>query len=321
MYRHFLQSEAWESFEKSLGAETFREKSEDFEFFAIKKATKLGSYLFVPYGPALKTSKSDSTLAEKSLETALESLKALAKRERCFFIRLEPTVALNPEFLRQKGFIKTHDHDPARTWLLDLTPDKETLLHNFSQGTRTRHNQFTKKHLELEVSHNPENIKHLVRLQRALAKEKGITAYDESYLKAELAQPFASLYLVHFKDPETNKDQIIAASLFFDDQENSTRYYMQSAAASEYKKLPATVGLLTSSLFDAKEKGLKYLDFWGIAPDDAEKTHPWAGFTRFKQSFGGFAKDCSGTWDYVLNKPKYTLYKGLREINKKIKRL
>ena len=313
MYKHFLQSAEWEQFEKSLGATTFRETSADFEYLAIKKRTKLGSYLFVPYGPSL-----DTTSPEKSFQNALKSLLSLAKREKAIFIRLEPTYALNADFLRNTGFKKTHDIDPARTWLLDLSPSREDLILGFSHGTRLGHNQFPRKNLSVEVSKNPEDIKHLVRLQTALAKKKGITAYEENYLKSELSQPFASLYLVHLKNPEDKSDKIVAASLFFDDEVNKTRYYMQSASDPTYKNLPTTVGLLCQSIFDAKEKGLKFFDFWGIAPDDAPSDHPWAGFTRFKKSFGGFAKDYSGTYDYILNKPKYSLYKKLRKINHKL---
>ncbi|MBQ3294518.1 peptidoglycan bridge formation glycyltransferase FemA/FemB family protein [Candidatus Saccharibacteria bacterium] len=327
MYQHFLQSSAWEIFEQSLGHQTFRIETPDFSYLTIKKPTKAGSYLFVPYGPCLKTGKTsktgqpDPTQAEKSLQMTLESLLSLAKREKAIFARLEPTYAFSPEIMAKNGLIKTKDIDPAHTWLLDLSPAKEDLILGFSHGTRLGHNQFPRKHLSVEVSHDPADIQHLVRLQTALAHKKGITAYEADYLKNELRQPFASLYLVHLNTPDTQTDQIVAASLFFDDVANSTRYYMQSASDPTYKNLPTTVGLLCQSIFDAKAKGLKYFDFWGIAPDDAPADHPWAGFTRFKKSFGGFARTYSGTYDLVLSKPKYSLYKTLRKINRKIRKI
>lgn len=338
MYKHFLQSSSWKTFEESEGKEVITVEKPDFSFLAVIEPSKLGNYLFVPYGPAL-SEKSPET----ALKHALEALKTAAKAHNCFFIRIEPTFAFPESFLTSLGLKKSKDINPARTWLLDLTPEKETLLTNFSQGTRTRHNQFPKKGLSTEVSKNPNDIKHLTRLQHKLAAEKGINTFADSYLKNELSQPFASLYLVHYNPPEsqpekteqnsspnsensdqkteTKPEQIISASLFFDDEENQTRYYMQSATDSDYKKLPATVGLLTASIFDAKEKGLKYFDFWGIAPENASKDHPWAGFTAFKQSFGGFARDYSGTYDLPLDKKKYALYKHLRSLNLKLRHL
>lgn len=334
MLKHFLQSDAWQKYEELEGHQTFTKETEDFSYLAVKHRTRLGSYLFVPYGPSLST-----TQPEKSLKKALESLTSLGKAQKAIFIRLEPTYAFSASTLAHMGLTKTKDIDPAHTWLLDLSPTESELLKNFTQGTRTCVNQFPKKGLSVEISHDPADIRHLTALQHKLAKEKNITAYSESHLKNELSQPFASLYLVRYNPdtdqslinpdpsapmsskPRPEKNSIIAASLFFDDLKNSTRFYMQSAADMTYKYLPATHGMLAAAIFDAKKKGLKYFDFWGIAPDDAPKDHPWAGFTKFKKSFSGFAKSYSGTYDLVLSKQKYTLYRALRQVNHKLHKI
>ena len=91
---------------------------------------------------------------------------------------------------------------------------------------------------------------------------------------------------------------------------------MQSAADMDYKRLPATIALLVEAIFDAKENGIKYFDFWGIAPDDAPKSHPWYGFTKFKKSFGGQPVHFAGTYDIVENPAKYHLYQLTRKINR-----
>lgn len=274
--------------------------------------------------------------------------------------------------LNQKLLRKTKDLNPAETWCLDLTSSVPEILTNFSQGTRTRHNNYKKKGLTVEVTKNPEDIKYLVRLQHKLAKERHIASFSEQYLKTELSQPFASLYLVRYQTPSTtlptsaknaqvknspkkadiasststklektniasstsaknalvetpSKDikstkpapkdgEIIAASLFFDYQ--GTRFYMQSAANLDFKHLPATVALLSHAIFTAKEDGLKTLDFWGIAPENADASHPWYGFTEFKKSFGGYEKIYAGTFDYLIDPRKYHLYSLLRKINR-----
>ena len=333
MHQHFLQSPAWETFEQSLGAPTFRHSTPNFSYLAIQKSTPLGPYLFIPYGPSLKTSAKDSSTAQRSLQMALKSLTKLAKHNHCFFIRLEPTTPLNAQIIAKSSLVKTKDLDPADTWQLDLTPDKPTLLKHFTQGTRTCVNQFPKKGLSVEISHNPTDIHHLTTLQHQLAKQKGITAYAESYLQAELAQPFASLYLVRYnpstdqslthpdpsapmsQKPRPPKNAIIAASLFFDDPASSPRFYMQAASDQPYRPLPATHGMLATAIFDAKAKGLQTFDFWGIAPTGAPTNHPWAGFTKFKQSFSGTPVHYAGTYDLILNHPKYTLYKLLRPLS------
>lgn len=313
--RHFLQSPAWKNFERALGKQVYTASGENFSYLALLETTKLGPYLYLPYGPTLSLSKKSSHSPESALTAALDSLKLLAEDTGAFFIRLEPTYPFPASYLTSLGLEKSTDINPADTWVLDLRPPRETILTNMSQGTRTRHNQFSKKGLSVSVSQNPEDIKYLIHLQHKLAEEKHLNTFSDAYLKTELAQPFASLYLVHYET------KIISASLFFDDKKSKTRFYMQSATDSDYKKLPATVGLLSSAIFDAKAAGLEHFDFWGIAPDGADANHPWAGFTQFKKSFGGAPVHYSGTYDLPLNEKKYSLYTSLRSLNRKLRKL
>ncbi|MBQ9180553.1 peptidoglycan bridge formation glycyltransferase FemA/FemB family protein [Candidatus Saccharibacteria bacterium] len=320
MKKLITQSEEWKNLQKALGVKIFDKSSKNYEYLAILKHTPVGNYLYLPYGPIIKN--------KAGAAEAKEDLITCAKNQNAIFIRVEPTDRESSvDFL--KGAIKSKDISPADTWVLDLTASEEEIVSNFSQGTRTRFHNYEKKGLTVEVSKDPEDIKYLVDLQSKLAKVRGIHPYDADYLKTELSQPFASLYLVKYDAPESegrplkasksagqnnsgSSPKIIAASLFFD--HDGTRYYMQSASDLEYKKLPATVALLTKAIFDAKAKGIKEFDFWGIAPDGADSTHPWYGFTEFKKSFGGHPVHYSGTYDIPVNPARYKLYQFLRRI-------
>ena len=369
-----LQSKDWQKLQDDLGETTFFEETSKYKFLAIKKKIPFGYYLYLPYGPYLNPSATS-----EDAKACFKKLISLAKKESAIFIRIEPQKFTNNSpiqmdnlsenqkkvnvaqyfNLNQKLLRKTKDLNPAETWCLDLTSSVPEILTNFSQGTRTRHNNYKKKGLTVEVTKNPEDIRYLVSLQHKLAKERHIASFSEQYLKTELSQPFASLYLVRYQNPSTTlptsaknaqvkntpektnltsstsaknalvetptkdikstkptpKDgEIIAASLFFDYQ--GTRFYMQSAANLDFKHLPATVALLSHAIFTAKEDGLKTLDFWGIAPEDADASHPWYGFTEFKKSFGGYEKIYAGTFDYLIDPRKYHLYSLLRKINR-----
>jgi putative femAB family protein len=369
-----LQSKDWQKLQDDLGETTFFEETSKYKFLAIKKKIPFGYYLYLPYGPYLNPSATS-----EDAKACFTQIISLAKKESAIFIRIEPQKFTNNSpiqmdnlsenqkkvnvaqyfNLNQKLLRKTKDLNPAETWCLDLTSSVPEILTNFSQGTRTRHNNYKKKGLTVEVTKNPEDIRYLVSLQHKLAKERHIASFSEQYLKTELSQPFASLYLVRYQNPSTTlptsaknaqvkntpektnltsstsaknalvetptkdikstkptpKDgEIIAASLFFDYQ--GTRFYMQSAANLDFKHLPATVALLSHAIFTAKEDGLKTLDFWGIAPEDADASHPWYGFTEFKKSFGGYEKIYAGTFDYLIDPRKYHLYSLLRKINR-----
>lgn len=307
------QSKAWQKLQQDLGETSFYEETADFHYLAILTTTPVGNYLYLPYGPVTST--------KNGFKKALKSLEALAKKQNAMFIRIEPQDANAANYL-PKSAKKSKDINPKDTWVLDLTDDEATILTNFSQGTRTRYNQFAKKGLSVRSTKDPEEIQHLYSLQKQLFKTKNINTFSENYLKTELKQPFATLYLVEYHTPEGKEPDeklpkdgtVLAASLFFDYK--GTRYYMQSAADSNYKKLPATVALLTTALFDAKEQGIKNFDFWGIAPDDAPESHPWKGFTEFKKSFGGAPSHYAGTYDIILKPAKYHFYQITRKLNR-----
>lgn len=296
------QSHLWKALQDDLNETSFEETSEDFHYLAILKKTPIGNYLYLPYGPVVK----DQT----SFNRALKSIKALAKRNNVIFTRIEPQ---NSSLKLPKNAKKSKDLNPKETWLLDLTGTEDDLKKKLPSRLLRYYKNAEKNGLTIKTSKNPEDIEYLLDLQKALAKEKGISTFSENYLKTELRQPFATLYLVVWEET------VIAAGLVFDYKD--TRYNLQGAQSEEGRKFHAT-GILTIRLIeDAKKDGKKLFDFWGIAPENAPKDHPWAGFTNFKKTFSGYEKDYLGTYDLVENRLKYCLYQLSRKINRTIRKL
>lgn len=318
------QSESWHKLQKALGKTSFLTKESDFQYLAILSNTPVGNYLYCPYGPCYDTSE--------GFNLALSSLRRLATQHNAFFIRIEPQ---DPDYKNYapKNSRTSHDLNPKETWQLKL--DSEDLQSKLPSRLLRYHKNAAKKGITIETSHRPEDIKYLIKLQHDLAKQKGISTFSERYLRTELAQPFATLYLVkyHPREEAANSpstaasnnhaeksseatEQILAAGLVFDDA--TTRYNLQGAQSDEGRKLHAT-GILTIQLIlDAEKKGLKTFDFWGIAPEGAGSDHPWAGFTNFKKTFDGYEQDYAGTHDIVLKPARYKLYQILRKIRRSV---
>lgn len=302
------QSKEWAKLQEDLGETCFMEQGNEYHYLAIKNHTKLGNYLYLPYGPIFES--------KKGYSNALKALKLLAERENAFFIRIEPQ---STEYTKNfpKNYKKTKDLNPKETWILDLKGD------DFKQKLPSRllryYKAATKKGLTIEKSNDPSDLKHLIKLQKELAAHKKINTFSEHYLKTELSQPFATLYLAKYQVEGQKSPEVVAAGLVFDHQK--TRYNIQGAQSEQGRKLHAT-GILTIQLIlDAKEKGLRYFDFWGIAPEGAPKNHPWAGFTGFKKTFNGEQVDYSGTYDIILNPFRYKIYQILRAINRAIRKV
>lgn len=315
------QSEVWAELQKKLDEKAIFQKEADFQFLAIVKKTPVGNYLYCPYGPVAEDTA--------SFRQALDSLNKIAKDNRSIFIRIEPQ---KPEFgpCLPKNAHQSKELNPKDTWILDLSGADDIFNARLPNRLLRYHRTAGRRGLTIKKTKNPEDIKHLIRLQNALARKKGINTFPESYLKTELSQPFATLYLAeyHNRGAEeyqndelstihnrlTGKPEIVAAGLVFDDQ--TTRYNMQGAQSDLGRHLHAT-GILTIELIkDAREKGLKSFDFWGIAPESAPDDHPWAAFTSFKKTFHGEPRHYLGTYDLPLNPAKYEGYKMLRDLNR-----
>ena len=304
------QSKEWQVFQEDLGEKSFLIKKANYQYLAILKTTPVGNYLYCPYGPIA----SDAL----SFKSAIKSLERLADEHQALFIRVEPFEEKHAKCL-PKSTQKSTDLNPKETWLLDLTGNDDVLKQKLPSRLLRYYKQAQKKGITIKTSHNPDDAHYLLDLQKALAKEKGINTFSEEYYKTQISQPFSTLYLLEYTNPEEKKkNEIIAAGLVFDDKD--TRYNLQGAQTEEGRKLHAT-GILTIQLIlDAKEKGLKTFDFWGIAPEGAPKNHPWAGFTNFKKTFGGYEFEHAGTYDIVLKPVKYKLYQLTRKLNRLIRK-
>lgn len=299
------QSKAWQQLQEDLGEKSILVSESTYHYLAIIKHTPTGNYLYCPYGPCYNN--------PAGFNESLNSLKQLAKEHNAIFIRIEPE---DPNFktYQPSNSKKSHDLNPKETWLLDLSGDEDTLKAKLPSRLLRYYKSAAKKGITIAKTHEPEDIKYLLNLQHALAEEKGIGVFSANYLKTELRQPFSTLYLAKYQDPETSEQEIIAAGLVFDD--DTTRYNLQGAQSDQGRKLHAT-GILTIQLIlDAKAKNLTTFDFWGIAPEGAPSNHPWSGFTNFKKTFAGYEKDYAGTYDIILKPTKYKLYQLARTANR-----
>ena len=95
---------------------------------------------------------------------------------------------------------------------------------------------------------------------------------------------------------------MISAVLTIDD--GSARLFVHGASDPRHRKARAQQSLMVAAILDAREQGLEVADLFGIAPTD-DPDHPWAGFTRYKASFGGHVLEHTGAWDLPLRPLPY----------------
>jgi lipid II:glycine glycyltransferase (peptidoglycan interpeptide bridge formation enzyme) len=120
----------------------------------------------------------------------------------------------------------------------------------------------------------------------------------------------ATLYIADYEDTP------IAVAFVFDSKD--TRTYAHAAADDTYRKLNAGTAIVGQMILDAKTAGLQFVDLYGIADSD-DPHHPWAGFTKFKKSFGGEPITYPGAWDLPLRPLQYWTYRVYQSLRKKLR--
>jgi len=350
----FLNSWNWGEFNKMMGNKIWRLGIFKIEnligvALAVKIKAKRGTFLFVPHGPTIIQ---NSKL--KILETLLEELKKIAKKENCSFIRVAPIWLgneENAEIFTDLGFRQAPIHmHPELTWELDITSSEEELLRQMRKTTRYLIRQAQKnKDIKIDKTSVLKDIEKFYQLEQATVNRRHFTPFSLEYLKNEFSVFFQDGQIALFLG--RYRDEVVAGGIFVFWQ--GIGFYHHGASSLKYPKVPVSYLMLWEAIKEAKNRGCKKFNFWGIAPvfpvgktgifnfqfsifkqipnpivlktkvfekleSQIPKKHPWYGLTLFKMGFGGYEKEYVKTQDLPLS-PKYWLNYIIEKI-RKIKR-
>ncbi len=300
-----LQTAVWAQFQRSLGKTVHEAEGPGWSFLAVEEKTPLGTYLYAPYGPCAEE--------EPELGQAIAALAGLARSMKAHYVRVEPVAAglgadaaatLTAHGLRRAPA----DVQPHLSWKVDLHQEKDALFKGMRSTSRNLFRNIHKKGVTFEVSTDPADLPILLGFLHKVSSRADFTAQSDNYLRhaAQVLMPAGAAKLFIAK----LEGEPIAAALSYDTAD--TRVYAHAAADDAHRKLNAGIPLLVTMMLDAKASGISEFDMWGVSPDD-QPEHPWAGFSRFKRSFGGAEVEYPGTWDLPINRTMYTAYAASRK--------
>ncbi len=313
---NFLQSSSFGDFHERLGNPVWRFGKLNLDkvvSFAqvIKIKSKLGNFLYVPWGPVLEQ--------EHDINNLLEVLKEIGTKEKVSFIRFEPRVEVKGWQKLGFRFSPTYTQ-PECSLLLDLTKSLEELRKGLSESTRYNVGWVERKGVRIRVSDNLDDIEIFLNLlKETAARQKfslhqSLDYYKEQFLAFE-QNKYAKLYIA--RGPKEMGEEPLAAAIviYFGD----TVTYLHAASSSQEQKLRAPYLMQWKIIEDAKNSGARAYDFWGVAPTD-NPNEAWAGVSAFKKSFGGEKICYPKSYDFVLKKQYYAqvLLEKLRPVIKKV---
>ena len=317
----FLQSWNWGEFNEKMGEKIFRlgifedEKLVGISL-AIKVKARRGNFILVPHGPSIIENLNIKNQNE-IINSLTEYLKKVAKTENCSFIRMNPiskNTDENRELFKQAGFRKAPLYVHAELlWILDITKSEDDLLRGMRKTTRYSIKKAESDGVTIEKSEDISDLKKFNEVYESTFSRQHFVPFSKEYLENEFKAFSNDKKIAIFF--AKYQDEIVSSAIIV--YEKNEAFYHHGASNQKFPKITPSHLLQWEIIKDAKARGCKFYNFWGIAPDNKPK-HPMAGLSLFKKGFGGYLEELTPTQDLIINQ-KYWL-NFLVEKVRKIKR-
>lgn len=285
----FLQSYSWGIFQLKLNKNVFYLGIFDNDrqvgsVLMVKEKAKRGSYLTIAGGPTIDWNNED--YSAKIFDFLSRELKIFAKKQNCLFIRMRPQ-ALDSisvrKMVEKKGWMKSPMHLTADLTLeLNLEESEESILSQMRKNTRYEIRQADKRQIIVKKSQNIGDIKEFNYHQQTLAKKHGFIPFSETFLLEQFKIFAENDQAVLFKSYLDDKLLASAFVIFY----NQEAIYHYGISTSHNDRQPGSYACQWEAIKEAKHRGLKSYNFWGIAPKE-NLDHRFAGVSLFKRGFGG----------------------------------
>lgn len=316
---NFLQSWYWGQFHEVLGHKIKRsgfikdDKLVGVMLSVIENA-KRGKYLTVPGGPIIDW-KDDVIVKQFAGE-----VKRIAKTERCVFIRVRPQLESNDfskNLFKDLGFINAPMHLHAElTSQLDITPTEEQLLVNMRKATRYEIKKAISLGIKIETKSNLKTIQKFYDLQLQTAKRQKFVPFPYNFLSEQFKVFLEDNQAILFSAKLGNKLLAQAFIIFYGAETD----YHYGASTEEGRKFPGAYLIQWEAIKEAKKRGLRIYNFWGVAPE-GDKDHRFSGLSLFKRGFGGADFEYLHAQDLIINYPRYLFNYSVEFLRKRIRRV
>ena len=281
---NFLQSWDFYEFHKARGEEIVRRVAEKDgkivgAYAGEVEHAKRGRHMAIAGGPILDWS-------DKSVVKAVfDDIKEQGKALNCVFVRVRPQCEDNEKdakIFRNYGFKKAPMYLSVEyAGVLDLNKSEEEIMVGMRQRLRRALRKGAKNNIEIEKSTDPKDIHTFYKIQLQTAKRHDFYAFSEDFLTKQFAAfaPNGEAVLYTAK----HDGEILAQNfMIFYGNEASYHYGVSSELGTKLSGAPL---LHMEAMRDARERGIKRYNFWGIVAEDDTK-HRFYGVSVFKRGFG-----------------------------------
>jgi lipid II:glycine glycyltransferase (peptidoglycan interpeptide bridge formation enzyme) len=211
--------------------------------------------------------------------------------------------------VNHKWLTSSHNIQPPRTMIVDLSTSKEEILARMKQKTRYNIRLAEKKGVTVRAWNDIESFHKMMLLT---GERDGFGVHSREYYQRayDLLHPkqMGEIFVAEYEGK--------ALAALFAARNGNRAYYLYGASTDEERHRMPTYLLQWEAMKWAKARGCEEYDLWGV-PDEEEATletnfearHDglW-GVYRFKRGFGGELKRAVQAMDKVYNPLLYWAY-------------
>lgn len=316
---NFLHSFNWSLFHENLGKKVHRigflknKKLVGIMLGIVEKA-KRATYLTIPGGPLINwEDKGQVDLFRKTVED-------IAKKEGCSFVRVRTQILENEKnnkIFTDLGFKIAPMHLHAElTRQLDLTKSEDQLMSEMRKTTRYEVRQALKLEIKITISKSLDDIEEFYNLQKETAQRQKFVEFDKNYLQEQF-EVFVRDNQVLLYTAYLGKLKLAQAFIIFYGEEADYHY---GASTLDGRKYPGAYIIQWEAIKEAKKKGIKRYNLWGVAPE-GDMHHRFWGVSVFKRGFGGQDIAYLRARDLIINPISYKINQAIELARKKLRRL
>lgn len=228
----------------------------------------------------------------------LHALRFMGKQNNWIFIKLEPNAEKNNSIINllNKNAVQGKPLFTPTTFWIDLTKSEDELMKSFSSKTRYNIRLAQRKGVVVTEDNSDEGFEKYLKLTFETAKRQGFYAHSERYhrlmwshLKGKIAHLLVAKY----------QGEIVTTWILF--AHDGFLYYPYGASSDKYKEMMANNLMMWEAIRLGQRLKLKTFDLWG--------REEGKGFTKFKEGYNPKVVEFVGSWDLIINRPMYYIYR------------
>ncbi len=316
---NFLQSWYWGEFHKAIGNKIHRSgfyKNDQLVgvMLCVVEDAKRGRYLIVPAGPLIDWKDTGQ------VEAFVDEIKRIAKLNGCIFVRVRPQLKssdFSKRLFSKYGFKSAPMHLHAElTSQVVLTKTKEELLASMRKSTRYEIRKSISLGVKVTSTNDPSALRDFYNLQVETSKRQNFIPFTYKFLKEQF-EIFSKIGKALLYSAMFEKKLLAQAFIIFYGKE---AVYHYGASTKEGRKYPGAYLIQWEAIKEAKRRGMKRYNFWGVAPKE-QKDHRFYGVSVFKRGFGGQDVNYLHAQDLIIDKLNYMVDYAVESIRKRIRNL